>query len=96
MVVGAGRGLAEQRVLMPPPTHCCEWMGELDRLFLRELLLKSQLVERLAHDSPAAHVQQTLYLWKLQPSMCSSTLERLRALASSLSLAGDGDGDAPE
>lgn len=86
VVVGAGRGLAEQPVLMPPPGQCLEWMGELDRLFCRELLLKTRLVEQLTHDAPAEQVQQTIHLWQLQPNLRAAPLERLNALAVSLTL----------
>ena len=43
VVVGAGRGVAEQPVLMPPPAQCLDWMRELDRLYCRELLLHLML-----------------------------------------------------
>ena len=44
-VVGAGRGTLEQPVLMPPPGQCLSWVGELEGLFARELLLKTALVD---------------------------------------------------
>ena len=93
VVVGAGRGLAEQQVLMPPPAQCLEWMGELDRLYCRELLLKTKLIEQLTHDAPAEHVQQTIYLWLLQPNLRAAPLERLNALAVSLTLTEPDEGD---
>ena len=55
-VVGAGRGTLEQPVLMPPPGQCLSWVGELEGLFARELLLKTALVDGIAHD--AEHTQQ--------------------------------------
>ena len=85
-VVGAGRGVLEQPVLMPPAWQCLEWVGELEGMFSRELLLKRSLVEGLEHDAPAEHTQQVIHLWRLQPNLCRAPLERLQAMVSSLSL----------
>ena len=41
---------------MPPPGQCLSWVGELEAIFARELLLKTALVEGISHD--AEHTQQ--------------------------------------
>ena len=85
-VVGAGRGVLEQPVLMPPAWQCLEWVHELEALLARELLLKTALVDGLAHDAPLEHAQQTVQLWRLQPNLGRAPLERLQALVGSLTL----------
>ena len=41
---------------MPPPGQCLSWVGELEAIFARELLLKTALVDGISHD--AEHTQQ--------------------------------------
>ena len=44
---------------MPPPAQCLSWVGELEGIFARELLLKTALVDGISHD--AEHTQQAPY-----------------------------------
>ena len=41
---------------MPPPGQCLRWVGELEAIFARELLLKTALVDGISHDTE--HTQQ--------------------------------------
>lgn len=89
--VGAGRGLDAQRVGLPAAEQWVEWIGELDAQYTRELLLKLELLDTLQLSMSREALQGTHRLWTLQPHLSLPSLERLRAVAQSLTL---GDDDA--
>ena len=86
-VVGAGRGLDAQRVLLPPVESCIEWVGELDRQYTAELLLKLELIDSIDLSLIGAEDLHGVYeLWMLQPGLKPQSLERLRVVVESLTV----------
>ena len=87
-VVGAGRGSEAQHVGLPPPSQCIEWIQELDAMYTSELLLKLELIDSidLSGGMRAEALQGVMELWTLQPHLCPHALDRLRAVAESLTL----------
>lgn len=86
--VGAGRGRDAQPVGLPAATTCIEWVRELDSLYAKELLLKLELLDGIDLGASDAALQGIVRLWNLQPNLTAApaTLERVDALAQSLSL----------
>lgn len=85
-LVGAGRGLEAQRVRLPSPLLCVEWVQELDTSFSREALLKMQLVDTISCDMPPERLSHVHRAWSLQPNRSPSAVGRLQAIATSLTL----------
>ena len=86
-VVGAGRGTEAQRVGLPPPATCIQWMEELDALYSSELLLKLELLDSIdLHEMDTEALQGVAHLWALQPNLHPQPLERLRLFVESLTL----------
>lgn len=85
-VVGAGRGADAQRVLMPPPLQCMDWLRELDAMYAAELLAKLQLVDAIDFGHGAAQLQDVAQQWLLQPHLEEAPIERLSVLVESLTL----------
>ena len=44
-MVGAGQGDDAQRVGLPPPAQCIEWLQAIDQQYAAELLLKLELLD---------------------------------------------------
>ena len=86
VAVGAGRGTSMQRVHLPPPLQCMQWVHAVDHAYGLETLLKLQLVEVLSLGMPEAELQQVTRLWELQPNLIGEDLERVDALADALTL----------
>ena len=84
VAVGAGRGTSMQRVHLPPPLQCMQWVHAVDHAYGLETLLKLQLVEVLSLGMPEAELQQVTRLWELQPNLIGEDLERVDALADAL------------
>jgi len=86
-IVGAGRGLDAQRILLPPVAECIEWLAELDRQYAAELLLKLELLDSIELGSMSADsLHGVAQLWSLQPHISLPALERLRVVVASLTL----------
>ena len=86
VAVGAGRGTSMQRVHLPPPLQCMQWVHAVDHAYGLETLLKLQLVEVLSLGMPEAELQQVTRLWELQPNLIGEDLERVDALTDALTL----------
>lgn len=87
-LVGAGRGLDAQRVGLPPPAVCVQWVRELDQQFAAEMLLKLELLDAVDLGMSADALHGIHQLWTMQPHLRPETLERTAALADSLKLGG--------
>ncbi len=87
-VVGAGRGLEAQRVLMPPALTCIELVGEVEAAIGHELLTKLQLIEAVEFgEANGSGLHAVARAWSLQPHLSAcSAVERLRNLVESLTL----------
>ena len=85
-VVGAGRGTDAQRVFLPPPMQCIEWVQELDSMFTAELLLKLELLESISVELGNDALHGIYRLWSLQPHLRPMALAQLQALVESLTL----------
>ena len=85
-VVGAGRGRSAQEVRMPPTLQCIEWLQELDSKFSQELLLKLQLLDRLALGMEPDQLASVSHLWSTQPNVTPAMLAQLEAVHASLTL----------
>ena len=75
-----------QRVHLPPPLQCMQWVHAVDHAYGLETLLKLQLVEVLSLGMPEAELQQVTRLWELQPNLIGEDLERVDALTDALTL----------
>ena len=86
-VVGAGRGRDARPVGLPAPMVCIEWVRELDAMYASELLLKLSLIDSIDLGAKGEVMQGTQRLWSLQPHLTPAAIERVAALAESLTLA---------
>jgi len=87
VVVGAGQGHAAQKVRMPPPLQCLEWIEEVDRMFCEELLLKLRLIDSIDFAMSTQTLKQLVCVWSLRAQIRQPPLDRLASLATSLTLA---------
>ena len=85
-VVGAGRGSDAQRVGLPPPMVCIDWVQELDAMYAAEMLLKLELLDGIDLGAGAEVMQGVHRLWSLQPHLSTAAIERVAALAEALTL----------
>ena len=90
-LVGAGRGHDAQPVGLPSPVACIAWVRELDEMYGSELLLKLELLDGIDLGARAEVLHGIQRLWTLQPHLTPTSVERLAALAESLTLPEVGD-----
>ena len=97
-LVGAGRGRDARPVGLPAPMVCIEWVRELDAMYASELLLKLALIDSIDLGAKGEVLQGTQRLWSLQPHLNPAAIERVAALAESLTLpeSAGGGGTASE
>ena len=86
VIVGAGRGIAAQELLMPPAEQCLSWIAELDRLLAHELLEKHELLEGVTHGAAADELRRAAERWAEVPRARAVAVERLDLLVDALSL----------
>jgi len=85
-VVGAGQGQAAQHVLIPSTMQLLGWLGELDAMLCDDILVKHQLMEVLSFDVDPERLSQLVRVWSQAAHVRQEPLQRLQALAASLTL----------
>lgn len=86
-LVGTGHGIEAQKVWLPPPAECIQWIQELDQMYSAEVVLKLELIDSIdIYTMNTNTLQGVAHLWSIQPNLLPDTLALLCNFTLSLNL----------
>ena len=86
VIVGAGRGIAAQSMLIPGPEYFMDWLTVADKLFKRELDEKMDSINAISYEMPVDNLSHMVEFWASQPVARGPVLDQLDLFVDSFSI----------